>query len=236
MPGRKTAPRVRRAAAPAVPSKAAPQRRDRLPPVLPGPPAPRGRPAGRSADRPAERPGRTVSRETAFGVSAEDAEDGAPGVSLPEGLDALSRASAASAASMRPATSDGIGAGSGRVPSVLRISSREVRTSAHSAQTDRWARTSAERSGESSPSVKSEISSTSGCPSAPNDAEDMDVMRAHLRPSRPRCLVSLLPVGRMPPAPGSFCRRPPGIHRPDSPSVDGRPTAAAGPCRGRSGS
>ncbi len=217
----------------------------------PGPVAPRPWPEGRVTGLAALR----VSRETTFesGVSRETPDcSSPPGPSL-EGRSpvvarpvsdsvpeaeavASSKASAARAASMRPAMSDGIATGPGRAPRAPRISSRESRTSAHRSQSDRWARTWAERSRGRIPSVRAEISATSGCSSVPNDAEDADVMRVHLRPSRPGCLVFLSPVGRTSPASGSFPPRPVGYPLSGRRTVDGSPRAADALDHGHSGS
>ncbi len=85
-----------------------------------------------------------------------------------------------------------------------RISSRESYTSAQSTHSSRCRRTSAVREGGSSPSERSEISATSGCPAV----SVVDVTLAHLRPSQQLNRLVLhhedlhravpLPVGRCP--------------------------------------
>lgn len=199
-----------RAAAAAVPSRIRGQRRargDRLPGVRrPGPEERRGCPAGRSESAPRVGDSTSVSRETeaaAAHVSRETWADVSRETRVPvAGEVESSSASAARAASMRPATSAGILAGPGSVPSSPRISSRDAQTSAQSGQPTRWSRSSVVRGGGRSPSVRSEISETSGCSPEPV----VDVTPAHLRPSPHLCRSVLSSVGRMSPAPGSFPR------------------------------
>ncbi len=185
--------------------------------LRPGPVAARECPDGRAA---AVVVG-DVSRETCASVCsapssiASDPSRDPPnhvGVARDSGAVAPSRASAASAASIRPAISAGMRGGPGRLPSRPRISSSESWTSAQSSHASRWRRTSAVLDGERRPSVRSEISATSGC----SAVSVVDVTLAHLRPSQqlnrsalhprdPRLGVPL-PVGRMSPAPGSVLR------------------------------
>lgn len=210
------------AAAAAVPSRIRGQRRERdeRPPGVcrPGPEVPRGRPDGRSEGAPCVGDSTSVSRETELprvDVSREtevepadvsrETESACIDVSRETrvpvaGAVESNSASAARAASMRPATSEGILVGPGSVPSSPRISSRDAWTSAHRGQPARWSRSCVVRNGVSSPSVRSEISETSGCSSEPV----VDVTLAHLRPSRHLCRSVLPSVGRVSPAPGSF--------------------------------
>ncbi len=130
-----------------------------------------------AAPSPLSLPLSVSSRPTsAASVSVTDrASPGAPTIGV---------ASAASARSIRLATSSGIRSEPGRVPSPSRISSSEADTSAQSAQVIRCARSSARRATGTIPSLSAEISSISGCSSC---GEGVDVMPVPLL-SRPRSL------------------------------------------------